>query len=89
MAREILIVWLPESTQAVKVESILRQNLDISSKHFQTIALQNKKDKKKLKKILKKEVLKLTGSYAKYHENLTDPRRISYDHGFQNYLLRY
>ncbi|TFF84182.1 MAG: hypothetical protein EU552_01350 [Promethearchaeota archaeon] len=89
MAQEIIIIWLPESTQAVKVENVLRQSLNISSKDLQLITLQNKKDKKKLKKKLKREVLKLAGSYAHFHKNLIDPREISHSYGFYNYLLKY
>ena len=89
MVQEVIVVWLPESTQAVKVEHVLRQNFDITSKDLQLITLQSKKDKKKITKKLKKEVLKLAGSYANFHEALIDPREISHSYGFYNYLIRY
>lgn len=89
MAQEVIIIWLPESTQAVKVKEVLFQELDITSKDLQLITLNNRNDKKKLKKKLKKEVLKLAGSYANFHESLIDPREISHSYGFYNYLLRY
>jgi hypothetical protein len=89
MTQEIIIIWLPESMQAVKVKEVLSQELDITLKDLQLITLKNRNDKKKLKKKLKKEVLKLTGSYANFHETLIDPREISHIYGFYNYLLRY
>ena len=89
MVQEVMVVWLPESTKAVKVEELLRQNFGISYKDLQLITLQSKKDKKRITKKLKKEVLKLAGSYANFHEVLIDPREISHSYGFYNYLLRY
>ena len=34
MAQEVIIIWLPESTQAVKVKEVLSQELDITQKIF-------------------------------------------------------
>ena len=89
MVQEVIIVWLPESTQAIKVEDVLRQTFDISSKDLQLITLHSKKDKKEFTKKLKREVLKLVGNYANFHETLIDSREISHRYGFYNYLLRY
>lgn len=89
MVQEIIIIWIPESTQSTKVQEVLSQRLDIGSKYLQLITLKSKNDNKKLKKHLKKDVLKLAGSYANFHESLIDPREISNNYGFNNYLLRY
>lgn len=89
MVQEILIIWLPESKQSIKVQEVLSQKLDISTKNLQLITLKNKHDNKKLKKRLKKDVLKLAGSYANFHEYLIDPRELSHSYGFQNYFIRF
>ena len=89
MGQQILIIWLPESAEAVKIKEVLSQKLDLTSEDLQLITLKTKKDNKKLKKRLNKEVLKLSGSYATFHETLIDPREISHSYGFYNYPLRF
>ena len=89
MTQEILIIWLSDSTKANIIQEHLSQKFDITSEYLQLITLKNKNDKKKLKKRLRKEVLKLAGCYANFHQSFIDPREIFHSHGFYNYLLRY
>ena len=89
MVQKVMVLKLPDSMEAAKVEQLILEKLQILREDVQVVEVKKGVVKLRVKKKLKNKVLKLINKHAKYHEELINVRRLADRYGFLNYFRVY